>query len=191
MRATVSSRLRRWHASDPHAFEHWLWQAWSGAIDRFDPAQVDSFSGFVALRLNMAGLMARRECDVLPRRARERVRAVDAMARALVEELGRELRDDERDDLARQVVGSAPMVMSSLPLGDLPEVMDRDADPAAQVERRLTDVAVRAAIESHPPAVRRALLAWLDAASAGPREPRLRDADVPASIRGVLQSLSS
>jgi hypothetical protein len=73
LRGIVQCRLRQLPPHvDRHTTEHWMWVEWHASLRRFDPSRVETFAGYVALRLRMAVAAAAREDDDVPRRQRVR-----------------------------------------------------------------------------------------------------------------------
>jgi hypothetical protein len=190
IREVVRARVRRLPAhADPQTTEHWLWMEWHGALRQFDPARVESFPAYVALRLRMAVAAAAREDDPLPRKARERVRTLEHVEGGLVQHLGRPLTAMEHAQLAQSILGEwetlirARVAMAELPAEDL---VSAEPDPAAAVERMWLRGAVREALASGAHRRPGGLLAWLEQAESHDRAPSLRMANVPRPVRALL-----
>jgi hypothetical protein len=190
MREVVRTRLRRLPArADPQTTEHWLWMEWHGALRQFDPGRVDSFPGYVALRLRMAVAAAAREDDPLPRRARNQLRILEEVESGLVQRLGRPLTAAEHSHLADSILGQwRPEIRARLATAELPDedLVSAEPDPAAAVVQSSLRGAVRQALTGGSKRRRAGLLAWLEQAERHGRAPSVRIAKVPADVRAVL-----
>ena len=183
LRGLIRRELGQRPGMDAHVIEHCLWREWHAALTRFDPARVDTFPGYVALRLRMALRAAAREVDWMPRRERRKVNELERR-----DQQGASTGGDAVEGPAESVGHATSSARELTPTGTSGQPDGRvSPDPADDVLERLTAHGVRTALADASAATRARLTRWLEHAHARGQAPPLRLLGaVPDRVRDAL-----